>query len=85
MATPNVITYAYIRGRWYAFPDSASAYDGVARYNGNAQSLRYSKPVGAIIDEVTLMDSGFWPDVLLDGYKLRPPRRFLSTSRCYNR
>ena len=66
MATPNVITYAYIRGRWYAFPDSASAYDGVARYNGNPQSLRYSKPVGAIIDEVTLMDSGFWPDVLLD-------------------
>ena len=50
MATPNVITYAYIRGRWYAFPDSASAYDGVERYNGNAQSLRYSKPVGAIID-----------------------------------
>jgi hypothetical protein len=66
MATPNVITYAYIRGRWYAFPDSASAYDGVARYDGNTQSLRYSKPVGAIIDEVTLMDSGFWPDTLLD-------------------
>ena len=66
MATPNGITYAYIRGRWYAFPDSASAYDGVERYNGNAQSLRYSKPVGAIIDEVTLMDSGFWPDTLED-------------------
>ena len=66
MATQNVITYAYIRGRWYAFPDSASAYDGVARYNGNTQSLRYSKPVGAIIDEVTLMNTGFWPDTLLD-------------------
>ena len=66
MATPNVITYAYIRGRWYAFPDSASAYDGVAKYGGNAQSLRYSKPVGAIIDDTTLINRGFWPDTLAD-------------------
>ena len=66
MATPNVITYAYIRGRWYAFPDSASAYDGVAKYGGNAQSLRYSKPVGAIIDDKTLINRGFWPDTLVD-------------------
>jgi len=66
MATPNVITYAFIRGRWYAFPDSASAYDGVAKYGGNNKSLRYSKPVGAIIDETTLINTGFWPDTLAD-------------------
>ena len=66
MATPNVITYAYIRGRWYAFPDASSAYDGVARYGGNVQSLRYSKPVGAIIDDTTLINRGFWPDTLAD-------------------
>jgi len=66
MATPAVITYGYIRGRWYAFPDSTSAYEGVTRYNGNTQSLRYSKPVGAIIDDKTLMNQGFWPDTLAD-------------------
>jgi hypothetical protein len=66
MAIPNVITYGYIRGRWYAFPDSTSAYEGVTRYNGNTQSLRYSKPVGAIIDDKTLINTGFWPDTLAD-------------------
>ena len=66
MAIPNVITYGYIRGRWYAFPDSTSAYEGVTRYNGNTQSLRYSKPVGAIIDDKTLINRGFWPDTLAD-------------------
>jgi hypothetical protein len=66
MFTQNVITYAYIRGRWYAFPDSDSAYQGVNKYGGNIKSLRYSKPVGAIIDDTTLMNTGFWPDTLAD-------------------
>ena len=66
MAIPNVITYAYIRGRWYAFADSDSAYAGVTKYNGNAQSLRHSKPVGAIIDDTTLINQGFWPDSIAD-------------------
>ena len=66
MAIPNVITYAYIRGRWYAFADSDSAYAGVTKYNGNAQSLRHSKPVGAIIDDTTLINQGFWPDTIND-------------------
>jgi len=66
MATPTVITYAYIRGRWYAFADSDSAYAGVTKYNGNPRSLRYSKPVGAIIDDTTLINQGFWPDTLAD-------------------
>jgi hypothetical protein len=65
MAT-NVITYAYIRGRWYAFADSDSAYQGVNKYGGNIKSLRYSKPVGAIIDDTTLINQGFWPDALAD-------------------
>ena len=66
MFTQNVITYAYIRGRWYAFADSDSAYAGVTKYNGNVRSLRYSKPVGAIIDDTTLINQGFWPDTLAD-------------------
>jgi len=66
MATPAVITYGYIRGRWYAFTDSTSAYEGVTRYKGNPQSLRYSKPVGAIIDDTTLINKGFWPGTLAD-------------------
>ena len=66
MATTNVITYGYIRGRWYAFADSNSAYEGVTRYKGNAQSLRHSKPVGAIIDDTTLINQGFWPDSIVD-------------------
>jgi len=66
MAIPAVITYGYIRGRWYAFTDSTSAYEGVTRYGGNTQSLRYSKPVGAIIDDTTLINQGFWPDTLAD-------------------
>ena len=66
MALPNVITYAYIRGRWYAFADSDSAYAGVTKYKGNAQSLRHSKPVGAIIDDTTLINQGFWPDSIAD-------------------
>ena len=66
MATPAVITYGYIRGRWYAFADSDSAYAGITKYGGNQQSLRYSKPVGAIIDDTTLINQGFWPDTLAD-------------------
>ena len=66
MATPAVITYGYIRGRWYAFADSDSAYAGVTKYGGNQQSLRHSKPVGAIIDDTTLINQGFWPDTLAD-------------------
>jgi len=66
MATPAVITYGYIRGRWYAFADSTSAYEGVTKYKGNARSLRHSKPVGAIIDDTTLINQGFWPDTLAD-------------------
>ena len=61
MATPAVITYAYIRGRWYAFPDTNSAREGVVKYNGNYQSIRLSRPVGAIIDEESLVNKNFWP------------------------
>ena len=61
MATPQVITYAYIRGRWYAFPDTNSAREGVVKYNGNYQSIRLSRPVGAIIDEESLVNKNFWP------------------------
>ena len=58
---PQVITYAYIRGRWYAFPDIATAREGVQQYNGNVQSIRTSRPVGAIIDEETLSNRVYWP------------------------
>ena len=61
---PQVITYAYIRGRWYAFPDTNSAREGVVKYNGNYQSIRLSRPVGAIIDEETLVNKNFWPSSL---------------------
>jgi hypothetical protein len=61
---PQVITYAYIRGRWYAFPDTNSAREGVLKYNGNYQSIRLSRPVGAVIDEETLVNKNFWPPSL---------------------
>ena len=67
MAQPNVITYAYIRGRWYAFPNPNSAYQGVTKYNGNQNSLRYSRPIGVLIDDNTLAgDSSYWPDTVAD-------------------
>ena len=64
MAQPQVITYAYIRGRWYAFPDVNSAREGVVKYNGNYQSIRTSRPMGAVIDEETLLNKNFWPPSL---------------------
>ena len=64
MATPQVITYGYIRGRWYAFPDTNSAREAVVKYNGNYQSIRLSRPVGAVIDEETLVNRSFWPPSL---------------------
>ena len=63
---PQVITYAYIRGRWYAFPDINTAKEGVLKYNGNYQSIRTSRPVGAIIDEETLSNKVYWPFNLAD-------------------
>jgi hypothetical protein len=66
MATPAVITYAYIRGKWYAFTDQASAKVGVTRYQGNIQSLRTSKPVGVIVDDRTFVrrPASYWPATL---------------------
>ncbi|HAT64918.1 MAG TPA: hypothetical protein DCS66_09995, partial [Flavobacteriaceae bacterium] len=68
MATPTVLTYVYIRGKWYAFPDNASAREAADKYNGNIESLRSSKPVGVLIDDRTFIGRprGFWPDVLGD-------------------
>ena len=68
MAIPAVITYAYIRGKWYAFSDQASAQEGVTRYQGNIQSLRTSKPVGVLVDDRTFVrrPTSYWPDTLAD-------------------
>ena len=66
MATPAVITYAYIRGKWYAFTDQESARAGVTRYGGNIKSLRTSKPVGVLVDNRTFVrrPASYWPPTL---------------------
>ena len=68
MAIPAVVTYAYIRGKWYAFSDQAAAQEGVTRYQGNIQSLRTSKPVGVLVDDRTFVrrPTSYWPDTLAD-------------------
>jgi len=68
MAIPAVITYAYIRGKWYAFSDQASAREGATRYQGNIRSLRTSKPVGVLVDDRTFIrrPRSFWPQTLVD-------------------
>jgi len=68
MATPTVLTYVYIRAKWYAFPDNTSAREAATKYNGNIESLRSSKPIGVLIDDRTFIGRprSFWPDVLGD-------------------
>lgn len=66
MATPSVITYVYIRGKWYAFSDVASAREASTKYNGNLKSLRMSKPVGVVVDNNTLFNKMYWPDTIAD-------------------
>jgi hypothetical protein len=68
MATPTVLTYVYIRGKWYAFPDTNSAREGAVKYKGNLKSLRSSKPIGVLIDDKTFIGRprSFWPNALSD-------------------
>ena len=68
MATPAVLTYVYIRGKWYAFPNPNSAREGAVKYNGNVESLRSSKPIGVLVDDRTFIrrPRSFWPNVLDD-------------------
>ena len=68
MAIPAVLTYVYIRGKWYAFPDTDAAREAVVKYNGNIESLRSSKPIGVLIDDRTFIrrPRSFWPNVLAD-------------------
>jgi hypothetical protein len=68
MAIPTVITYVYIRGKWYAFSDTNSAREAAVKYKGNLESLRTSKPVGVLVDERTFIrrPRSFWPNVLSD-------------------
>jgi hypothetical protein len=48
--TQQVITFAYIQGKWYSFPNPAAARAAVEKYNGNMQSVRSQKPTGVNID-----------------------------------
>lgn len=68
MATPEVLTYVYIRGKWYAFPNPNSAREGAIKYKGNIESLRTSKPIGVLVDDRTFIrrPRSFWPNILSD-------------------
>lgn len=48
--TQQVVTYAYIQGRWYSFPNPYAAKISVQRYNGNMESVRTERPTGVNID-----------------------------------
>jgi hypothetical protein len=48
--TQQVISYAYIQGRWYSFPSPFAAKLAVQRYNGNMESVRTERPTGVNID-----------------------------------
>ena len=48
--TQQVISYAYIQGRWYSFPSPFAAKLAVQRYNGNMESVRTGRPTGVNID-----------------------------------
>ena len=63
----DLINYAFIRGKWYSFPDKQTAEQAIQKYNGNVKSNRTSKPVGVLIDETLLnLDINQWPDTVAD-------------------
>ena len=63
----DLINYAFIRGKWYSFPDESTAQQALQKYSGNPNSVRTSKPVGVLIDETLLnLDMNQWPDAVAD-------------------
>ena len=63
----DLINYVFIRGKWYSLPDTPTAQQAIQKYNGNADSIRTSKPVGVLIDESLLnLNINQWPDVVAD-------------------
>ena len=65
--TPQVITFAYIQGKWYSFPNPAAARAAVEKYNGNMQSVRSQKPTGVNIDTSLgwNLEGGVLPETIL--------------------
>lgn len=63
----DLVNYAFIRGKWYSFPDTQTAQQAIQKYNGNVNSIRTRKPVGVIIDESLLnLNINQWPDAVAD-------------------
>ena len=63
----DLVNYAFIRGKWYSFPDTQTAQQAIQKYNGNVNSIRTRKPVGVIIDETLLnLNINQWPDAVAD-------------------
>jgi len=65
--TQQVITFAYIQGKWYSFPNPAAARAAVEKYNGNMQSVRSQKPTGVNIDTSLgwNLEGGVLPETIL--------------------
>jgi len=65
--TAQVITFAYIQGKWYSFPNPAAARAAVEKYSGNMQSLRSEKPTGVNIDTSLgwNLEGGVLPETIL--------------------
>ena len=63
----DLINYVFIRGKWYSLSDTPTAQQAIQKYNGNADSVRTSKPVGVLIDETLLnLNINQWPDAVAD-------------------
>ena len=63
----DLVNYAFIRGKWYSFPNKQTAQQAIQKYNGNVNSIRTRKPVGVLIDETLLnLNMNQWPDVVVD-------------------
>lgn len=64
--TQQVISFAYIQGRWYSFPSPFAAKIAVQRYNGNMESVRTERPTGVNIDTSLGFDleNGVLPDTI---------------------
>ena len=65
--TQQVITFAYIQGKWYSFPNPAAARAAIEKYSGNMQSLRSEKPTGVNIDTSLgwNLEGGVLPETIL--------------------
>ena len=62
MATPAVLTYVYIRGKWYAFPDTDAAREAVVKYNGNQPDFLNSKTTYTHAEILVEMAKSDWTE-----------------------